>query len=316
MNGKMRILIAYDGSDCARAGLDDLRRAGLPREGEALIVSVGDVLVSHSASISEIAGTALISGRVTAAVAQAQAQALQALEEARRSAAQASNRVQAYFPEWQVRATAFAGTPSQVLIQKADQWDADLILVGSHGRSALGRFFLGSVSRKVATEARCSVRVARRGVEESDDAPLRLIMGVDGSSGAERVVRAVGRRVWPDGTEVCVTAVDDGASPTRIADIVPTEAVLMTGCKEEAAVRARTMVEWAAQELRAIGLNVSVEIKEGGPRRTLIEEAKLWGADCIFVGARGFNSTLERFLAGSVSTGLATNAPCSVEVVR
>ena len=37
----------------------------------------------------------------------------------------------------------------------------DLIVVGSHGRSALGRFMLGSVSQKVVTEAHCSVRVAR-----------------------------------------------------------------------------------------------------------------------------------------------------------
>ncbi|MDQ3686245.1 MAG: hypothetical protein M3430_11700, partial [Acidobacteriota bacterium] len=75
MNDKMRILIAYDGSDHARVALDDLRRAGLPRVGEALVVSAGDVLVLPSSSIREVAGTALTSRRVTAAIAQAQAQA-------------------------------------------------------------------------------------------------------------------------------------------------------------------------------------------------------------------------------------------------
>ena len=40
MNEKMRILIAYDGSDGANAALDDLRRAGLSRTAEALVVSV------------------------------------------------------------------------------------------------------------------------------------------------------------------------------------------------------------------------------------------------------------------------------------
>ena len=39
----MKILIAYDGSDCAEAALDDLQRAGLPREAEAVILSVADV---------------------------------------------------------------------------------------------------------------------------------------------------------------------------------------------------------------------------------------------------------------------------------
>ena len=41
----MKILIGYDGSASADAALDDLRRAGLPREAEALIVSVGDMLM-------------------------------------------------------------------------------------------------------------------------------------------------------------------------------------------------------------------------------------------------------------------------------
>ena len=47
----------------------------------------------------------------------------------------------------------------------------------------------------------------------------------------------------------------------------------------------------------------------------LLEEAERWGADCIFVGARGLNR-LERLLLGSVSTAVAARARCSVEVVR
>ena len=76
------------------------------------------------------------------------------------------------------------------------------------------------------------------------------------------------------------------------------------------------MVEWAAEELRAIGLEVSVAIEAGDPRRVLVEEARKWGADCIFVGPRRFNSAFERVRLGSVSTAVVTNAPCSVEVVR
>ena len=39
----MRILVAYDGSSCADAALNDLRRAGLPVEVQARILSVADV---------------------------------------------------------------------------------------------------------------------------------------------------------------------------------------------------------------------------------------------------------------------------------
>jgi nucleotide-binding universal stress UspA family protein len=316
MNDKLRILIAYDGSDHARAALDELRRAGLPREGEALVVSVGDVLVSPSSSIYEIAGTAVVSRRVTAAIAQAQAQASRLLEEAREMASDASRLFGAHCPDWKLRAEALVGAPSQELIQKAGGWGANLIVVGSRGRSALGRFFLGSVSKTVAAESRCSVRVARRPVEKAGAEPVRIIIGVDGSPGAEAAVRQVGGRVWAKGTEVRLIAVDDGLSPTRIADILPTAATMIGGCNEEAAARARTMLEWAEEGLRDIGLSVSAEIREGDPQRVLIDEAQGWGADSIFIGARGFDSTPERFVAGSVSTALVTGAPCSVEVVR
>jgi nucleotide-binding universal stress UspA family protein len=39
----MKILITYDGSECAEAALDDLRRAGLPPAADALVVSVTEV---------------------------------------------------------------------------------------------------------------------------------------------------------------------------------------------------------------------------------------------------------------------------------
>ncbi len=312
----MKVLIAYDGSSYADAALDDLRRAGLPREVEALVVTVGDVPMTPPPSRYETYMLALTSQRATSVLAPVREQVSQALGEAQGLAAEASRRVWSCFPDWKVRAEALVGTPSRELIQKADQWEADLIVVGSQGRSALGRLFLGSVSKKVATEARCSVRVARRGVEKGDDAPPRIIIGVDGSPEAERAIRAVGGRAWPDETEVRIITVDDGVSPTRVAGIVPIAAAMITGCNEEVAVKARTMVEWAAEELRAIGLEVSVAIEEGDPRRILVEEARKWGADCIFVGPRRFNSAFEWVRLGSVSTALVTNAPCSVEVVR
>lgn len=312
----MRILIAYDGSDHARAALEDLQRAGLPAEGEALVISVADVLVSPSVSIKEFAGTALTSRRVTSAILQAQTQASKALEEARGFASEAKQIFQAHFPAWDVRAEPMTGTPTWELIQKADVWGADLIVVGSQGRSALGRFFLGSVSKKVAIEARRSVRVARRAFEKADDNAVRIIVGVDGSPGAEEAIRQVGGRPWADGTEVRLIAIDDGVSPTRIAHILPAAAAMIEGSNEEALVDARTMLAWAVEGLCAIGLSASAEIKKGDPQRVLIDEAQKWEADSIFVGTRGFNTSLETFRAGSVSTGLVTGAPCSVEVVR
>lgn len=313
MNERKKVLIAYDGSAHADAALADLRRAGLPREAEALIVTVGDGLVSTSSPLAEVAGIALTSRRVTSAIAVAREQSARLLAEARVFAAYARERVLSDFPDWEVRTEVLEGSPSRELLRKAEEWQPHLIVVGSQGRSALGRFLLGSVSKKLATESGSSVRVVRRTAERSDDEPPRIMIGVDGSPGAERAVRSVGRRVWPEGTEVRIVTVDDGVPPKGI---LPAGAATIRDGNEEAMTKARRMAEWAAEELRAIGLRVSVAIEKGEPRRVLVEEARKWGADSIFVGARRFGGAVERFLLGSVSTALVTKAHCSVEVVR
>src|ERR1044072_3919341 len=85
MKDEMRVLIAYDGSAHADAALGDLRRAGLPREAEALLVSVDDGLVGSYFPVAEVAGPAAASRRVTSVVELAREQAVMLLAEARES---------------------------------------------------------------------------------------------------------------------------------------------------------------------------------------------------------------------------------------
>ena len=306
MKTKMKILIAYDGSSCADAALDDLRRAGLPREAEAVVLSVADVWMPPTSPSSERFVETAFAERVAATREKARAEALQAVEEARALAVRASETVQALFPTWDVRAEACADSPAWAVIKKVDEWKPDLVVVGSHGRSALGRFLLGSVSQKVVTEAHCTVRIARGGVAENT-APVRLVIGVDGSPDADAAVRTVAERVWPPGNEARLIAVRDQAMATAVEWDTAGDAGAQSG--------ARTIVEAAAEKLRAAGLAVSSVVKEGDPKRVLIEEAEQWGADCLFVGARGLRR-IERFLLGSVSTAVAARAHCSVEVVH
>lgn len=53
------------------------------------------------------------------------------------------------------------GSPKELIVDEANRWAADLIVVGSHGYGAAGRFLLGSVSLAVATHAPCSVEIVR-----------------------------------------------------------------------------------------------------------------------------------------------------------
>lgn len=309
MSDKMKVLIAYDGSSGADAALDDVPRAGLPRVAEALIMSVADVFLPPPSS-----PVPAVPAQVLMAVQRARAQAAHAMEEAHILALQARTRVLTSFPAWDVRAEVCADSPAWAVIKMADTWQPDVVVVGSHGRSAMGRVLLGSVSHKVLTEAACSVRVGRR-PRQTDEGPLHLLIGIDGSPDAAAAVQAVAMRVWPAGSAARLVTALDARMYTALACRGLPSATGAEARDEDERAQISHMVEAMAAPLRTRGLTVSSVVTAGDPQQVLLHEAEHWGADGIFVGARGL-SRVERLLLGSVSAAVAARAPCSVEVVR
>jgi hypothetical protein len=76
----MRILIGYDGSESANAALDDLRRTGLPRAVEVLILSVAEVMAPASSTGAKMVSPPLTPRRVAVALAQVELQARDLIE--------------------------------------------------------------------------------------------------------------------------------------------------------------------------------------------------------------------------------------------
>lgn len=311
----MKILIAYDGSECADAALEDLRRAGLPPHAEALVVSVAEVWLPppppSSYEVLEDSGEA----RSVLRASDVPDSAAPAVEEANGLALRAAERLRGDFPEWAVRAEALSGSPAWEVVKKADEWQPDLVVVGSQGRSALGRFVLGSVSQKVVTEARCSVRVAR-GKTGGDPSPVRVVVGVDGWPASLKAVGTVAARKWPEGSEARVVAVHDPLTPSVVGRLIPPVRKWVGETNEQEVSWIEEAVGNAAEELRAAGLDASAHVLEGEPKRVLVEAAEEWGADSVFVGATRYDSRARMFLLGSVSAAVAARAHCSVEVVR
>ena len=306
MNNRMKILIAYDGSSHADAALDDLVRAGLPQEAEALIISVADVLMPSAPSYSHEAAQPAFSETFSAAALMARERAVSALDESSKSALSASRVIQSQFPFWNVRTETYNGSPAGKLVMMADKWKADLIVMGAPERSAFKRLVLGSVSKRVVAESNCSVRLARAS-SKGADFPIKLVIGVDGSPEADDAVKAVAARDWPVGAEAhLITAL---GSP-----MIPAWRLIQDYYQNER--------EWAHQRLESLaavlrgrGLNVTQMVKQGDPKRVLLDEAEKLEADSIFVGARGLGK-LQRILLGSVSSAVAAQARCSVEVIR
>jgi nucleotide-binding universal stress UspA family protein len=293
----MKILIAYDGSSFADRAIAGLLRAGLPQKAEAEVISVAERWLPPPSSYD----VAQPSFGAAIAPGQASEQTSRVVEAAHELAIQASKLVEASFPDWDVSAHSSLGSPASEIIERAAEWKADLIVVGSHGRSAIGRFFLGSVSQSVITGAHCSVRVAR-GEAGSKDSPVRILIGLDGSSGSGGAVWEVARRNWPEGSEVrLVTSVD------------PLHMYVMD--EEDRYAFVRGFHEPSEKLLQGAGLEVSCLVEAKDAKRLLVEEAERWGADSIFVGARGLGR-IGRLLIGSTSSAVVARAGCSVEVVR
>lgn len=167
----------------------------------------------------------------------------------------------------------------------------------------------------MVTEARCSVRVSR-GNGKAENEFTRVICGLDGSPGSEAAVREIARRSWPKGTEVKLIAANDPLTPTFIGKLIPPLAETIEESNLADLVWIERLLQSSASILWSSGLVVSTAIRDGDPKRVLVEEAQEWGADCIFVGSTGFSNRLERFVLGSVSAAVVGRADCSVEVVR
>jgi nucleotide-binding universal stress UspA family protein len=69
------------------------------------------------------------------------------------------------------------------------------------------------------------------------------------------------------------------------------------------------------RKLQSANLLVTSEIMAGSPATDVIESARRWRADCVFIGAEEM-SFIERFFCGDFVASVASRAECSVEVVR
>ena len=64
------------------------------------------------------------------------------------------------------------GDPRSAIVDEADEWRADLIVVGSHGRTGVKRWLLGSVAQAIVGHAPCSVEVVRRRESATATTPI------------------------------------------------------------------------------------------------------------------------------------------------
>lgn len=143
----MKILLATDGSECSQLAARSIAERPWPTGSEFRVVSVPELsapvlqMISHSA-MDKLRGDAMKRAE----------DAETGAEEVLANANLAESGTVA----------ASAAAPKEIILQNAEEWGADLIVCGSHGRRGLSRFLLGSVSEAVASHAKCSVEIIRQ----------------------------------------------------------------------------------------------------------------------------------------------------------
>jgi nucleotide-binding universal stress UspA family protein len=151
---EFRVLVATDGSACAKAAVDSVAKRSWFSNAVFKVLSV----VPAFMPIGD-AGIAYFYTNQTQ-------EAIEIMErEAKNAATQARRAGQDTLKQAGLKATAeealLDGDPKSVILEEAARWGADLIIVGSHGRHGVDRLMMGSVSEAVAVHAPCSVEVFR-----------------------------------------------------------------------------------------------------------------------------------------------------------
>ncbi|HEY7182841.1 MAG TPA: universal stress protein [Blastocatellia bacterium] len=147
----MKILLATDGSDCSKAAARSVAERPWPANSEVMILSAMEIPYAPTTEAWVLPDSYY---RELERVAKEQAEAA-----VKYAAEQFSSGKTAGL---EITTKIMSGSARDVILDEAERWDADLIVLGSHGYRGWQRFLLGSVSHAVASHAHCSVEIARQ----------------------------------------------------------------------------------------------------------------------------------------------------------
>lgn len=200
------------------------------------------------------------------------------------------------------------------VLRYADQIDADLIVVGTHGRKGIQRWVLGSVAEEIVRQAPVPVLVVPTSIPEPPDRPVRrILMPVDFTVAGEAAFAEAEAWARRHQATLVVQHILEGAPP---AEIYGTEYAPVPSLTTEMITQARTVLAHRVERAKADGVAVVEQhLDEGEPGETILETAYTSNTDLIVMGTHA-RKGFERFLLGSVAERVLRRACCPVLVVR
>lgn len=147
----MKILLAVDGSTYSDAAIDEIARRPWPPESELKVITAAEMPIM--VGMEPWAASPDYFEQLEISVRDAAKGVIDAALEKLNTAADKTLKV---------TTEIIQGSPRQVIVDEAERWDADLIVMGSRGLGPWNRLLLGSVSSGVVHHAKCSVEIVRQ----------------------------------------------------------------------------------------------------------------------------------------------------------
>jgi nucleotide-binding universal stress UspA family protein len=280
----MRILVGVDGSDQGLLGAEWVAQLPLTPSDEVTVAAIAQRPILQMPWGYMATETS---------VEMQEAVWAEALRRARQAADEGAAALQTL--PCPVETAVEEGHPLDALTKLADKSQADLLVVGPHGRGRLDSILLGSISQGLLHAMPTSVLVAR----EPADAPTRVLLATDGSPASLAATEYIARFPLPADAHIDVVLIADDVGEAE----APNEQTW-----------AGRMLEATIETLTAGGKTAAPVIRHGDAKRRILAAADELDSDMIVTGARGLGG-FKGMILGSVSQAISKAAPCSVLVV-
>jgi nucleotide-binding universal stress UspA family protein len=215
-----------------------------------------------------------------------------------------------------VTSTLLDGPVAASLQSHIERTGADLVVMTTHGRGPLSRFWLGSVADQLMRRLRVPMVLVRP--TQGLVAPVsirRILITLDGSPFAEKAVEAAEALGQPFGAEYHLLMVLE--PPLPIADPISLMTVpVPAGADKQRIEMACKYLESLAAKIRKDGYTVKTHVVEGSAvARTILDQTEALEVDLVAIASHG-EGGFQRLVIGSVADKVIRGGSHPTLVVR
>lgn len=303
MSGYKRIVVGVDFSVASKAAADLAMHVARASGAEIMLLHVGYVPDLPSGLADAVSNTASEYRRIAEA----------SLDEDRSQLAEWRERYHGQGVD--VCHMAVEGAPDKAICEVADDWEANLICVGTRGLKGVARFVLGSVAERVVRGAQKDVMVVKEQEHDTDEQGgfRRILVGTDFSESSLQTLQAARQFAAEGATVELIHCIEEPSFGQRLSELGRQSIIqeLEDNVREVMQERGHAFVEAHCADMT----EVSFRLVSGDPKEVLAKYAEEKSFDLVALSTRS-RKGVKGFLLGSVAESTVRHSPSSVLISK